>query len=163
MKIAHYTSVSLRKLKKSDLDDYYQLVGDSHVMAFISGSAYNFQEAEKELNHLIDNNRQDFNVWAAEDENNHFVGIGMLQQGTDKSGNIGYRVLRKYWRLGFGLQIAKCLIQKARQNRLSTIYAEVEMENLPSLKILEKLDFEEVEVRTNEIGNEIGVFSLTLK
>jgi L-amino acid N-acyltransferase YncA len=65
--------------------------------------------------------------------------------------------------LGFGLQIAKCLIQKARQNRLSTIYAEVEMENLPSLKILEKLDFEELEVRTNEIGNEIGVFSLTLK
>jgi ribosomal-protein-alanine N-acetyltransferase len=162
MKIANYTSVSLRKLKKSDLEDYYQLVGDDAVMAFITGTAYNFQEAENELNRLVDNNRQDFNVWAAEDENNHFVGIGMLQQADDKSANIGYRVLRKYWRLGFGLQIAKCLIQKARQNKLRTIYAEVEMENHASLKILEKLDFEEIEIRTNEMGNEIGLFCLKL-
>jgi ribosomal-protein-alanine N-acetyltransferase len=162
MKIANYASVSLRKLKKTDLEDYYQLVGDDAVMAFLTGTAYNYQEAENELNRLIDNYRQDFNVWAAEDENNNFVGIGMLQQGDDKSGNIGYRVLRKYWRLGFGFQIAKCILQKARQNKLSTVYAEVEMENLASLKILEKLNFEEIEIRTNEMENEIGLFCLKL-
>jgi RimJ/RimL family protein N-acetyltransferase len=162
MKIANYTSVSLRKLKKTDLMDYYQLVGDEVVMTFITGTAYNYQEAENELNRLVDNNRQDFNVWAAEDEKNQFIGIGMLQQHDDKSGNIGYRVLRKFWGNGYGLQIAECLIQKAIQKNLIEIYAEVEMENLPSLKILEKLDFEEIEIRTNEMGNEIGLFCLKL-
>jgi RimJ/RimL family protein N-acetyltransferase len=161
MKIAYHTSVSLRKLNKSDLERYYQLVGDEAVMAYI-GPAYNFQEAENELNRIICNNRTDFNIWAAENEQHKFVGIGLLQQEHETSANIGYRVLRKYWGNGYGLQIAECLIQKAMQKNLIEIYAEVEMENLPSLKILEKLDFEEIEIRSNEIGNEIGLFCLKL-
>jgi RimJ/RimL family protein N-acetyltransferase len=162
MKIAHYTSVSLRKLKKSDLDDYYQLVGDSHVMEFISGTAYNYQEAENELNRIIDNNRLDFNIWAVENEQNEFVGIAMLQQEHETSANIGYRVLKKYWGMGYGLQIAQCLIQKAIKAKLLAVFADVDMENIASLRILNKLDFEEVEIRTNDLGREIGVFCLAL-
>ncbi len=161
MKLAHYTTVTLRKLRKSDLEDYYQLVGDTSVMAFI-GNAYNFQEAENELNRIIDNNRPDFNIWAAENEMQEFVGIGLLQQEHEKSANIGYRVLKKYWGNGYGLQIAQCLLQKASQNGLQAVYAEVEMENSASLKILEKLNFEEIEIRSNDMNNLIGLFCRNL-
>ena len=161
MKLAHYTTVTLRKLRKSDLEDYYLLVGDRAVMAFI-GKAYSFQEAENELNRIIDNNRPDFNIWAAENEMQEFVGIGLLQQEHEKSANIGYRVLKKYWGNGYGLQIAQCLIQKAAQNSLKSVYAEVEMENTASLKILEKLNFEEIEIRSNDMNNLIGLFCRNL-
>jgi ribosomal-protein-alanine N-acetyltransferase len=161
MKLVHYTTVTLRKLRKSDLEDYYLLVGDRAVMAFI-GKAYSFQEAENELYRIIDNNRSDFNIWAAEDENKNFVGIGMLQQQKEDSCNIGYRVLKKYWGNGYGLQIAQCLIQKASQNGLQAVYAEVEMENSASLKILEKLNFEEIEIRSNDMNNLIGLFCRNL-
>ena len=161
MKIAYHTSVSLRKLKKSDLELYYQLVGDDAVMSYI-GPAYNFQEAENELNRIIDNNRTDFNIWAAENEQHEFVGIGLLQQEHETSANIGYRVLRKYWGNGYGLQIAQCLINKAAQDDLLTVFAEVDMKNTASLRILEELYFEEISIRTNDLGNEIGEFGLAL-
>jgi ribosomal-protein-alanine N-acetyltransferase len=161
MKIAYHTSVSLRKLKKSDLERYYQLVGDEAVMEYI-GPAYNFQEAENELNRIIDNNRTDFNIWAAENEQHEFVGIGLLQQENETSANIGYRVLRKYWGNGYGLQIAQCLINKAAQDHLLAVFAEVDMKNTASLRILEELNFEEINIRTNDLGNEIGEFGLAL-
>ena len=161
MKIAYHTSVSLRKLKKSDLERYYQLVGDEAVMEYI-GPAYNFQEAENELNRIIDNNRPDFNIWAAENDLKEFVGIGLLQQEHETSANIGYRVLRKYWGNGYGLQIAQCLINKAAQDELLAVFAEVDMKNTASLRILEELYFEEINIRTNDLGNEIGDFGLAL-
>lgn len=161
MKIAHYTSVSLRNLRKSDLDDYYQLVGDSNVMEFISDAVYNYDEAAAELNRLLEKKRKDFTVWAAENENHEFIGVGTLQI-ENNIGHIGYRVLKKFWRLGYGLQIANCLIQKAKQYKLTELCAEVDMENAASLKILEKLDFTTVEIRTNDLGNEIGLYSLKL-
>jgi [ribosomal protein S5]-alanine N-acetyltransferase len=161
MKIAYHTSVSLRKLKKSDLERYYQLVGDEAVMEYI-GPAYNFQEAENELNRIIDNNRSDFNIWAAENELKEFVGIGLLQQEDETSANIGYWVLRKYWGNGYGLQIAQCLINKAAQDELLAVFAEVDIKNTASLRILEELYFEEINIRTNDLGNEIGDFGLAL-
>jgi len=161
MKIAYHTTVRLRKLKKSDLDNYYQLVGDGAVMAYI-GPAYNYQEAENELNRIIENNRSDFMIWAAENEEKEFIGIGVLQQELETNGSIGYRVQKKFWGRGYGLQIAQCLINKAVEEDLLAVFAEVDMKNLASLRILEALGFEEVDIRTNELGNQIGVFGIAL-
>ena len=156
-------SLSLRKLRQSDLDDYYMIVGDSEVMAYITGEAYSFQEAETELRRFVDRfgKHPVLGVWVAErNEDKAFVGIGGLIQVAEGSVDLGYRVLKEYWGSGYGFEIAKLLIEKAKSGKMDYLVAEVELENEASLNILEKLGFEEVEIKRNEMGNEVVFFKL---
>lgn len=158
--------LTLRKLKYSDLENYYSIVGDADVMAYITGEAYSRQEAEQELQRLIERfgKHPVFGVWVAERSSDAaFVGVGGLIQVADSVADLGYRVLKSYWGKGYGLEIAKLLIEKAKVNGICRLVAEVELENEPSLNILEKLQFEELEIKRNEMGNEVGFFELKIE
>jgi hypothetical protein len=139
------------------------IVGDGDVMAYITGEAYSFQEAEAELIRLVERfgKHPIYGVWVAErNEDKAFVGIGGLIQVAEGALDLGYRVLKAYWGSGYGLEIAKLLIEKAKSGKMDYLVAEVELENEASLNILEKLGFEEVKIKRNEMGNEVGYFKL---
>lgn len=156
-------SLTFRKLLFSDLDNYFLLVGDTDVMAFISNEPYSYGEAEQELKRLIAQylKHSKFGVWAVL-ESDEFVGTAMMLKEGEDSASIGYKVLKSKWGRGYGLKIGKLLIEKAKNSGIKTLFAEVEMENEASLNILHELIFEEVVIRKNEIGNEVGLFKLDI-
>jgi ribosomal-protein-alanine N-acetyltransferase len=151
-------ALSLRKLKNTDLDNYYKIVGDAETMAFILDAPYSKSESDHEVQRLIDRYGKTivYGVWVAETaEDQKFIGVGGLIQVGEKTADIGYRVLRKYWGQGYGLSIAKLLIRKAQEEGLEKLVAEVEKENKASIHILEKLGFEQTNNITNQLGNEV--------
>jgi RimJ/RimL family protein N-acetyltransferase len=158
-------SLLLRKLRFSDLEDYFKIVGDAETMAFIVDRPYNRTESDNEVQRLIDRYGKNnvYGIWVAERiDNGQFIGIGGLIQVGEKTADIGYRVQRKYWGLGYGLSIAKLLISKAKEEGLNLLVAEVEQENKASIHILEKLGFIQTDIITNELGNNICYYKMKL-
>jgi ribosomal-protein-alanine N-acetyltransferase len=158
-------ALRLRKLKYSDMDNYFSIVGDAETMAFITEKPYSRQESDHEVNRLIERYSKSelFGVWVAESLiDNNFIGLGALIQMDESVADIGYRVQKEKRGQGFGIEIAKLLIEKAKNQQLKKIVAEVETENKASVRILEKLGFTRLLDKINQLGNEIAFFELEL-
>jgi ribosomal-protein-alanine N-acetyltransferase len=132
----------IRKLKKSDIDGFYDMQSNPNVMKHIKKNM-NRNESELELQRFI-NYYTDrdvfFNIWAVEKtDTNDFIGICGVYENAKSEFEIAYRLREKYWKKGFGIEIAKGLINHCfEKERLSEIYAYVRVENSGSINILEK-------------------------
>lgn len=69
-----------------------------------------------------------------------FIGLCAFLKNNENDEEIGYRLREKYWRMGFGTEIAKGLIKFGfEQLKMNKITADVDIRNLHSVKILEKI------------------------
>lgn len=71
------------------------------------------------------------------------VGVGKIRyeltpSSRHKGGNIGYAISSKYRGKGYGNEILKLLLQKAKDLKLKEILLTVEKYNYPSKKVIEK-------------------------
>ena len=75
---------------------------------------------------------------------------------------IGYTVLPPYRRRGYAVEAARGLLDWARSQGETVVFASVAPDNRASLAVVEKLGFRQTGVQIDEIDGEEGVFELNL-
>ncbi|GGH19935.1 GNAT family N-acetyltransferase [Paenibacillus segetis] len=131
----------LTKFEPSDFNDYYSLVSNEKVMAFITERSTPFEEAQVNFNKLLDRNKKfeqfgSFKVY--NNITNEFIGLGSLILNEEKSdeAELGYMLIPEQWGKGYGNIIANILLQRAINTNLKRLVAIIDPNNIPSRKIL---------------------------
>ncbi|WP_346930366.1 GNAT family N-acetyltransferase [Clostridium sp.] len=134
--------IYLEKFTSEDFDKYYELVSNEEVMAMITERAIPLDEATRNYNVLLSNNElhKSFgNFKVMEFTTNKFIGSALLKvkEKSSREAELGYMLLPSYWGKGIGSEVAKLLIEKAKEERqLNRIIAIIDPNNIPSRKIL---------------------------
>jgi ribosomal-protein-alanine N-acetyltransferase len=142
MKIFETDRLIVRKLNETDSDDYYDMMGNPNVMSLVPRKIMSRKESDKHLKDFIDSdqNQSDTKVWGIElKDGNKFIGLCAFLKNNEDEDEIGYRLREKFWRKGFGTEITKGLISFGFEKmEMKKITADVDTNNLNSVKILEK-------------------------
>jgi ribosomal-protein-alanine N-acetyltransferase len=142
MKIFETERLLVRSLKASDVDAYFDMMGNSKVMRLIPREVMTKPESDAHLNRFLemDYSQSDTKVWAIESkQDKEFIGICAFLKNSDNDDEIGYRLREKFWKQGFGTEIAKGLISFGFQEmNMKKITADVDTKNLNSVRILDK-------------------------
>lgn len=134
--------VYLVKFKSQDFNEYFQLVGDARVMEMITERAIPIEEAQVDFEQLIDNNKLNENFGNFKIltlSSNEFVGLAKLalHEEDQVEAELGYMILPYYWGKGIASQVARQLIEHAKQQQsLEKLVAIIDPKNIPSRKIL---------------------------
>lgn len=122
-------------------------------MEMITERPLELEEAKKDFEKLIDNNKLDENFGSFKvlnTETNEFLGFAKLEIETkgNSEAEIGYMILPKYWRRGIAGKTGKHLIEKAKtQKSIKSLFAIIDPKNLASRKILINNGFKSKEFR----------------
>jgi len=133
-----------------DTVEAYSLFNDTDVMAFIPyGIDKSLQDTQDRINKYIAHfNTYGFGKYVLIDKsNNELVGdCGICRIENKEINELGYRIKKKYWNLGFATETAKGLLEYAFKTlKFNEIHAIVEKQNQKSIYILErKLGFENI-------------------
>jgi len=133
--------LSVRKLKDTDTDDFFDMMGNPKVMNPVPRPAMTRPESDAKLKLLmqqgVDSNTQIRAITeAGKDE---FMGICGFLVNSENQHEIAYRLREKFWGIGFGTEIAKGLLNHGFNTLgYDEIIGDVFIENIPSVKILEK-------------------------
>ena len=143
------TRLRVDQLGSADLSDFHELQGDAEVMRYTTGQAMTLSENQADLTKVIncyEDPDNQFWVWAVRHkEDGAFIGTCALIKHGEKDGEIGYRLLRRYWKKGFGSEIVTGLVEYAVTLGIyANLVAYVARDNQASVRILEKscLNFE---------------------
>ena len=133
----------VRHFKKTDSEEFYDLMGNANVMNPIPLEALSREDSDEKLRELIKLSimKSEKLIWAVIDKNNHeFIGLCALIKNDENDDEIAYRLIEKHWKKGFGTEIAKGLIKYSfEQLNFKKITADVNITNEKSIKILNKL------------------------
>lgn len=115
-------------------------------MQYVRVKEMTFEQNTKELAELIGKYahiENDFWIYAIEKKLDHkFVGTCALIKDSNKEDEIGYRFLEKYWKLGYGLEICKGIINYCSLVGMPKLIAYVADDNNASIKIVESCYFQ---------------------
>lgn len=132
----------IRTLKKEDAEDYFDMMGNPNVMNPIPRDVMSREESNKHLNNMLntEHTASDKKVWAIElKSENKFIGLCAFLKNNENEDEIGYRLREKYWRKGLGTEVTIGLLNYGfNQLKMDKITADVNSQNLNSVKILEK-------------------------
>ena len=131
----------IRELKKSDSDNFFDMMGNPNVMIPIPQKTMTRNESDSKLNELITlEESTNKKIWSLiENKSNGFIGICGLLKNNENENEIAYRLREKYWGNGYGTEIAKGLIDFGFKNlNFDLVTADVNIENTKSVKILDK-------------------------
>ena len=135
----------IRRMTDDDQDDLYRLNSDPEVMKHIgNGTADTFDEVKAGLERIKSyyHRHPGFGIWALETKKEKtFIGLCMLKylNGTPEV-EVGYRLLPGHWRRGYAMEAADALVRYGKDILgLKRIVATCYSENIPSVRIIEKL------------------------
>ena len=94
----------VRRLMNSDLLDFSDLHADNDVMFYTETNGIDAARSLLDFNRIIQqytNTDNKFWIWAIENKLTHdFVGIVVLSTNPENEIELGYRLNKKFWRLG---------------------------------------------------------------
>lgn len=134
--------IILTKFTESDFTNYFKLVNNEKVMEMITERAIELEEAKKDFEKLIENNRltPSFgNFKILNEDTNEFLGLAKLKitEANTTEAELGYILLPKYWGKGIASTVGRRLIEIGKkQNSLKRIFAIIDPKNIPSRKVL---------------------------
>ena len=132
----------IRTLKKEDSVDYFDMMGNPNVMNPIPRDVMTKEESNDHLNKFLNTEptTSDIKVWAIElKSENNFIGLCAFLKNNENEDEIGYRLREKYWKKGYGTEVTVGLLNYGfDQMKMDKITADVDTQNLNSVKILEK-------------------------
>ncbi|WP_335964451.1 GNAT family N-acetyltransferase [Galbibacter sp. PAP.153] len=134
--------LTIRELTIKDLDLFHKMQNDQTVMRYIGGKIFSLEENKKDLENILNfykNPKNDFWVWAITiKDSNSFIGTIALVKNEKEEYEIGYRLLKEYWKQGFGKEVTNGLIKYAfEEKKIREIVAYVDKNNLTSVRILD--------------------------
>ena len=133
----------VRRLMKSDHLDFSDLHAENDVMYYTETNGIDAARSLLDFNRIIQqytNTDNKFWIWAIENKLTHdFVGIVVLSTNPENEIELGYRLNKKFWRLGIGSEVFNGLVKHAFENEhAESVSAESDSFNIASLKIIEK-------------------------
>jgi [ribosomal protein S5]-alanine N-acetyltransferase len=153
----------LRAFEEGDEELLFNLNHDIEVVKYTGNPPMeDITEAKRVLHELIiPQYAAGFGRWAVHLKlNKQFIGWCGLKQ-TENGVDIGYRFLKKFWRNGYGSESAHAVLKYAFERRhIDKIVAHAVVDNIHSLKILDKLGLNRTEV-VDEGYRTIQKFELT--
>jgi ribosomal-protein-alanine N-acetyltransferase len=136
------TRLQVRVFIPEDSDSFFDMMGNSNVMNPIPQKVKTRAESDAILEKFTPPQAEDLDkqVYAIiEKKSNHFIGLCAYLKNNENDHEIGYRLREKFWKLGYGTEIAKGLIDNGFSNMgFTKITADVNTVNLNSVKILSK-------------------------
>jgi len=109
--------LTLRRFTEDDVDNLFDLNSDPEVMRYITGGRSTPREEVRDeiiAFHLDFYGRCDqFGTWAAEARSTgDFLGWFHFRPGPRRSADLGYRLRRAAWNLGYATEGSRALIHK---------------------------------------------------
>lgn len=144
------SNLLLRRMVYNDINDLFHMRKDprmnEHVDTKLDESIADTEAYINKMNKGIDENK--WIIWAIEHKQSKKV-IGSISIWNfnleEKSGELGYGIIPDFQGLGFMKEALLEVIQYAfHELHLKFLYAYTEENNLSSIKLLEKCDFEKV-------------------
>ena len=127
-------NLTLRKLKKSDSECFFDVMGNERVMTPIPLNTLTRKESDVHLLELI--KQEKTKVFAIiHQSDKSFIGICAIARDNE----IIYRIRPQFWRLGYGSEATEVLIKYCfTVLNLKYLTAEANKSKVPSIKILER-------------------------
>lgn len=138
----------VRPFKKDDINSFMIYRNDMDWMKYQGFKGLSNKEYVKAL--IKDINIEKGTQLAIVNNLNHNLIGDIYLKKEDKNYWIGYTIAPSYSRKGYALEIVKELIKELKKENDSIIYAGVLTENIPSIKLLEKLGFTFSHISENE-------------
>lgn len=142
------------KFAKQDLPDYLSLVTNVHLMKFIHNGAMSELDAKARFEVVVANNQDSplFGFWAARSrESNALIGFVKIAAFEGDKVEVGYAVIPAFWGNGYASEMLQAMIDFCSHHFSEVpLYGLVQSENLVSIKLLEKFQFRQCKVETQE-------------
>jgi [ribosomal protein S5]-alanine N-acetyltransferase len=143
----------LRQFTLNDADKIVALNSDPEVLKYIHEPAVTTIEKAKEIleKHILPQYENNLGRWAIFiKESNTFIGwCGLKFRPELNEIDLGYRFIKQYWGNGFAYESASHVLSFAFAHlKLTTIVGRAHVDNIASLKILQKIGMQFVKEET---------------
>lgn len=154
----------VRQLEPTDFPAFFKLQGNPKTHCYTGSPVDDEASALASLHRCIDCYTQpdnDFWVWAIERKSDGvFVGTCAIVNGhsrpTGKGPEIGYRFIEKYWGNGYAGEVCNPLIDHGiNAMQLPWLFGQADVENVASVKVLERSKLFFLEEYFNEEENSV--------
>ena len=138
----------IRELIQNDVKVIFELYSDKEAMKFRGSKPFeNIDEAEKMLKKVAENikNGTEYRYGIIEKETNNLIGTYLITPITNIECMVGCSIGKKYWRLGYGIEVMMLMSEYLRNLKYEKIVGLIKKENIPSIKLVEKMNFVLVE------------------
>jgi len=133
----------IRQFDISDKDYFFDIMGNPKVMHLIPLEVLTSEESDNKLDEIIRSYKikSERKIWAIDiKKSNEMIGLCGLIINSEKENEIAYRIREKYWRNGYGTEIAKGLVKFGFEKlQYDLITADAYVHNIGSIKIIEKM------------------------
>lgn len=126
-------------------DNFFQLNADSEVLRYTGDEPFdNVEEAKHFLEGYDQYERYGYGRWSIwKKGTSKWLGWCGLRNNGDDEIDLGFRLHRKYWNMGYGTEAATaCLRYGFSELKIEEIIARANADNLASLKIIKKLSLQ---------------------
>lgn len=136
----------LKKVERDDAESLFKIFSDKDLTKyFASGADKNLEQTEKRVEKIISHwGKNKFGDFIVFDKRTlKTIGFGGLHYKIDGGNiNISYILDKEYWGQALGYEIAQTLIEYGFNIlRLKKIVAEIDAQNIPSIKLVERYGF----------------------
>lgn len=134
---------TVRVMRKSDLPGFAELESNPNVVKYTGYPTASAEEAQKDLDYILENYEMTLPkklIYAViHKDSNAFLGTVALLPYKENTWEIGYRFLQRHWGQGYASELVPALIHYGlQQEHIDAIYAEADVENTASIKLLER-------------------------
>ncbi len=144
MTIFQTERLDINELKQKDYPFFVELLSAPEIIDPIPQPKWSLEEIQKQFekftNYPVHPLDHEIVVWGVFEKNKEeVIGLCALLTNDEKDRELAYRFRKKYWGIGYGTEVAKGTIDFCfNQLDLHLITADVNTENIGSVKILEK-------------------------
>ncbi len=145
MKVFETKRLTVNILKEKDKDVFIELLSDPRIIDPAPHQKTDLEKVIKkfELNltpFKVPKKNKD-NIWGVFEKGNlEMIGIGAILTNNDGDWELGYRFRVKHWGKGFGTELASGMVKFCfKKLNFEKITADVDIKNIASVKILEKI------------------------
>jgi ribosomal-protein-alanine N-acetyltransferase len=159
MKVIETERLYLREMTVEDAENLYLLNLDTEVIKYTGDKSFeNIENAKIFLQKYDHYEKYGFGRWAVLHKENHdFLGWCGLKYTVELDEvDIGFRFLKQHWNKGYATESARAALNFGFDKyELTTIVGRAMLENLASIKVLEKLGLKYV--KSQNFNEENGV------
>ncbi len=146
----------IRRLTGKDSETISLYRSIPEVAEFQSWDNYSLEESKKLINESLSSDPSIASMWfqfgIEELNSGKLIGdIGFFNQDEDGKCWIGFTIDSSYWRKGFGSEAVREIISYYQKIGISNVWASIDPRNISSQKLLEKLGFELIESKPDDL------------
>ena len=134
----------IRELIENDVNVIFELYSDKEAMKFRGSKPFeNIYEAKEMLKKVAENikNGTEYRYGIIEKETSNLIGTYLITPITNIECMVGCSIGKKYWRLGYGIEVMILMSEYLRNLKYEKIVGLIKKENVPSIKLVEKMNF----------------------